>query len=262
MRRALFLIPPLVGWSALAVATKGGPAIWPWAFFVLVIAAPAALAVHRVFGPGPGSLAAGIAGLLLAAQTVLPPPQLRQEPALLARPFENERQLARHSLRLPAEDLEAIWRRTPEPRAYLYVALRLEPDRADSGLVIRVGESAPANLDGAARLSPLREAAASVETAWYRIALDRALVGGRSPLSVVVAPRGGPWPATAGVSLLGGFSFRPTDPPAPSAFFDGAAWSIEASALFPGYSGHAPVRYYVELRLVDPETGHLLAIYY
>ena len=58
-----------------------------------------------------------------------------------------------------------------------------------------------------------------------------------------------------------------TEPP--SAFFDGARWAAEPEALLKPLPGQArgvqldkPMRYFVELRLIDAETRRIVAALY
>ena len=257
---------PLVGLAAFFAFAREGGAAWIVGFFVVVILWPATLTVTRLFGPAAGGAAAGVCTALLLAQLVLPPPTLRLEPTQLVRPFEDERQIARHTLRLPQDTPGwlAAWRRDPEPRAYLYVSLELRPDRGDTGLDLYVGETLLGALDGAARLSALRpaDAAPANDPAWYRLHVGRPLLDRSPVLEVFVRPRAGGLSPAGRVGISGGHSFRPTNPPEPSAFFDGTTWSTKPQVLLPGYPTESAARYFIELRLVDESSGRLVAAYY
>jgi hypothetical protein len=98
--------------------------------------------------------------------------------------------------------------------------------------------------------------------------VTRADLEASQPLEIVIRPDPDVPFVPGATGLIGGFSFRPTAPPQPSAFFDGARWSSDIGALFPGLAGDGgyaqpgPQRYYIELRFVDPATRNVAAIYY
>ena len=70
--------------------------------------------------------------------------------------------------------------------------------------------------------------------------------------------------AGAVAELMGGFSYKPTKPPRPSAFFNAGIWSSVPGDLLPTYPSQElrPARYYIELRIVHPSSRRLLATYY
>jgi hypothetical protein len=63
---------------------------------------------------------------------------------------------------------------------------------------------------------------------------------------------------------MGGYGYHPSSPPAPSSFYDGTAWSTDPRVVLPGYPrGETGAgRYFIELRIVDPKSGQILAQYY
>jgi hypothetical protein len=248
---------PVAGLGPVAMVSGGFAAVVLLGFFVVIALWPGVLLVERLAGSRAAFVSAAACTALLLAQAVLPAPQLAREPVWLSRSFDSERQIARHSMALPTDDARwsALWARSPQPEAFLYVALALAEGVDDPALQIRLGGRTLGELD--------RNAALKGGSPWYRLRVARSELQGQPPLEVTIAPRPGTL-APGAVRLHGGFSSRSTVVPRPSAFFDGERWLSEPDALLPGYAsqGAGPARYYVELRLIDPTTRRVLTVYY
>ena len=80
-----------------------------------------------------------------------------------------------------------------------------------------------------------------------------------------------PFPGPDAVGLLAGFSYRPTSPQNVAEWFDGRQWTSGAGAVLPSEvlapvvsfaHFRGSVRYMVDVRVVEPGSGRVLAVYY
>ncbi|MGI8422844.1 MAG: hypothetical protein ACR2NO_01780 [Chloroflexota bacterium] len=135
----------------------------------------------------------------------------------------------------------------------------------DPPLVARIGEQ---DLGAISRVTRAVEQKRTeqFELFWHRLPVPNALVERAEVLNVEVFPNPDALFSPGVVGLVGGYSYRPSAPPAPSAFFDGFAWSADPVTVLPG-EGHpagftGPVRYHVELRVFAPDTRRYLYLLY
>lgn len=264
----LGLLPPLVQGAGGAV---------PTAFFVLVLLWPATLLVTRIAGVPAGAVCGGVCVVLLAAQAVLPPPEPAIQPDTLWRRFDHPQQAARHSMRLPVRerDWAAMWARRTEPEAYLYFLLVIHETVRDPALTVWLNDEELGHLSAATEVA----VAAAFPQHWHRLPVRRDQLEASEVTHVRVALRAAAPPPAGGVGLVGTYSLRPTFGPAASAFFDGRDWSMAPRVVLPELppppnrdvvrtlvekqmSAADPVRYVIELRILDPAAKRWLAVYY
>lgn len=257
--------------AALIVASRFSRGALLPAFFVLVLLWPVTLATLRIAGAFAGAMASCLCALLLVAQVVIAAPALPTLPETRIRYFDQPQQAARHTLRLPTGDpaWQRLWSRSPAPAVYLYFLVATKPDVADPGLGVRLGARPIGELSAATRYAELGDENQQ-HVSWFRIPVTRDELEAEAPLSIIVAPLPAAWAGPGSSGLLGGFSFHPTFPPAPSAFGEGGQWVTDpATVLPPAASAPAtrvapggPMRYYIELRFVQPKSGRFLAMFY
>jgi hypothetical protein len=260
---------PLPALALLVLGRRGDETVLV-AFFSLILLWPLTLAVGRVAGQRAGAAAGAAAALLLAVQVVLPAPVQRIQPVALERRFAHPGEIARHTIRLPSagHEWQTLWARTPSPEAYVYVQLVREKGASEPGLVVRLNGVDLGPLTAATTVGePQVPFGWQDEQVWHRLPVSRPQLEADPLVEIAVAPRPDAPPAPGTVGLVGGHSYRPTVPPAPSALFDGTSWSTDPSILLPRPPGArwdttSPVRYFVELRLVEPGSRHVLAMYY
>jgi hypothetical protein len=259
------------GWPAPAlavalVAGHGSRTAWLIAFFSLVLLWPATLATGRVAGRRAGAAAGVVCAALLVAPLVAPAPALRLDPLMLERRFDSPQQVARHTLRLPVHERAwaALWSARPESEAYLYFSvLSYNGYAGEPGLTVRLGDRPLGDLT-MRTLAPGRGNDGTGDQAWHRLRVTRQELEAAPLLQVTVAPRGDAPVIPGETGLAGGYSFHPTDGPQASAFFDGERWRTEPTAVLAGLPPGAtvPVRYYIELRILQSSTRRWIALYY
>ncbi len=280
-RRLWLLLWPLPTLLLLALSGAAGPSFWPVTFFTMVLLYPATLVTARLFGPRAGAAAGAVLAGLLALRLFVPPPAPAVQPATLERRFNLPTQQARHTIRLPLIDpgWQHLWSRTPEPEAYLYFLVATRAGVVDPSLTVLLGDGELGGLSPRTRLTPPKsaETGARDEQHWHRLPLSRRQLEGQPLLRVTVQP--GPGFTPGGAGLGGGYSYHPTMGPTPSEYFDGERWTTDPRLMLPDipniygapsrpYPHPAagapidPVRYFIELRLIDPQTRKLLAVYY
>jgi len=263
-RRALRAWP--LGAVGLAFLTSGSAAAaWLIAFTWIAALLPVVLVIGRVFGATAGTLAHGASALLIVAQVLLPAPDLSVGPLSLTRSFTSPDQMVRHRIGLPAGQTswEALLAGVPEPEAYIYVAIAPQPEVPAIPLAVTSGATRLGTLTRASLVPGVSD---SETIMWHRLRLPATVLHSQpdaSPLEIVITPETDGSFTPASVAAVGGFSFRPGVADGASAFFDGSAWQTAGAALFEGVPESAGrLRYYVELRLVDPETRRLRGVYY
>jgi hypothetical protein len=241
---------------------RGSNATWMVAFSWVAPLLPVSLAIGRIFGPVAGTWAHAVSAMLIALQLVLPPPQLNVGPLAVARPLAGG-QRVRQAVRLPlgTAGWTRLWSRDPQPEAYIYVNVLVPPGTSDPRLALQLNGRPFASLEAQTLLPKTPSDEANV---WHRIHVSRADLEAAPILETVITarPDGAAFPGRVGV--LGGFSFRPSAPVPPPAFSSGSTWETDPNALFEGVhlpSG-TPVRYYVDVRLIDSKTRDIIATYY
>lgn len=279
--RAWLILWPLPTLLLLLLPGAAGTSFWLVAFFTLTLLYPATLATSRILGLRAGAYSGAVIFGLFALRLVLPVPSPAVQPAILERRFDLPTQLARHTIRLPLESpaWNDLWTRTPEPQAYLYFLISTRPGVQDPALVVRLADREL----GALSLQTRLRAPASTEPGtidqrhWHRLPVARSDLEGQSLLRVTVQPGPAFVPGAAG--LDGTYSYRPTNGSSASDFFDGERWTADPPDLLPDAPGlfgapsqpyrHSapgaatvPLRYFVELRLIDPSTRRILSAYY
>ena len=263
MGRLFVLLWPVPALAASFVALDGSRSFWLGGFLTLALLWPVSLAVQRVAGNVAGAIVATLLCGLHVAQLALPPPIANAQPNVLERRFTTPQQAIRHTFRLPLGDVrwESLWARTPPAEAYLYFYVSRDRETVDGALSV--------TLDGVTLGDLSSRSAVAGSPEWHRLPVTRAQLETARPFTVVVGPSAhAPFVAGA-LGFGGGFSFRPSAPPTPSAFFDGSAWSSAPEALFPDLAGArdlfpqpGPQRFFVELRFIDPATRRFLGVYY
>ena len=263
------LLWPIPVLALVALLAWGSRSLWPTIFFTLTLLWPMSLTARRIGGARWGNAFGMTFSALLVLQAVLPLPLPDRPPATLERRFSSLDEAMRHII---APQASAEWRRLRERSAatevWVYVMTVLDDTAAHPQLSLAAGERHIGTLDASARLTPGQPPAVDRHE-WYRVRLDPDLLRLDAPIELVVRPDASA-PFTPGsVGLVGGFSYRPTNPPTPSAFFDGARWATEPESLLSPPAGEArdaqldkPMRYFVELRLIDPETRRIIAALY
>lgn len=279
--RAWLLWWPLPTLLLLLLPGAPGTSFWLVAFFTLVLLYPATLAASRIAGRRAGAVGGAAFFGLFALRLVLPVPSPTVQPAILERRFDLPTQLARHTIRLPLDSptWKELWTRTPEPQAYLYFLISTRPGVQDPALIVRLADHELGYLSLQTRL----QAPASTEPAttdqrhWHRLPVARNDLEKQSLLRVTVQP--GPAFVSGAAGIDGTYSYRPTNGPSPSDFFDGERWTADPRELLPDAPGlfgapsqpyrhptsgaaTTPLRYFVELRLIDPSTRRILSAYY
>lgn len=263
MVRLIVLLWPVPSLAASYVALGGSRSFWLGSYLTLALLWPASIAVWRVAG---GYASVGVATVLCALhvlQLVLPAPIANRQPNVLERRFTTPQQAIRHTLRLPVGERQwnELWLRTPTPESYLYFYVTREHESADVALTVALGERPLGELSHRTIVASSRE--------WHRLPASRSELEASHPLDIVVAPASAAQFVPGAIGLGGGFSYRPTAPPSPSAFFDGVQWSSEPLDIFPDLAAAredfprpGPQRFFVEVRFVDPVTRRFLAIFY
>jgi hypothetical protein len=265
MSRAYLYGWPFAAVAVLALAAPAWRGTWLMAFFTFILLWPASLVVARIAGERAGLLTSTLCLGLLLAQVILPPPVFPVDMLVYERPFEHQGQVAQHTLRLPVDDRGwlSLWSRSPEPEAYVYVSIANRRRPEPPPLMVSLNGRELGAFGAGTRAAPQVEADKE-ERVWHRLRVPRADLEYEADLQIEVRPLPSLVPAAVGV--IGGYSYRPTRPPAPSAFFDGTMWSTEPSVMLPvpGRSPAllGPMRYFIELRVVDPVDRRFLAIYY
>jgi hypothetical protein len=268
--RVLLAAWPLAALVAIGIAHGWGRTALLPAFLTVVILWPATLVVGRLAGARAGAVAGVLCAGLLWLQALLPAPSPALQRSLLLRRFDDPRQSVRHVLRPPVGSAawRDLWSRTPPPDAFLYVMVMTGPGSVDPGLRVQLGGQPLGDLTAetwAGRGKPGTETGSS---GWYRLPVSRAALEQGGLLEVSIAPADPETFVPGSVGLFGGYSLRPTVPPAPSAFFDGERWSTAPSTLLPDWPSEikGAVRFYVELRVLQsrslPGNHRVLAIYY
>lgn len=250
--------------AGLLVVGGRGPL---FAVVTLALFWPLSLAFLTLWGPRPAAGAGLVCSALLAAQFFLPPPVIQAQRVTLERRFSESDQIARHRIKLPdsAESRWGLSTRRPPPQPYLYVSIVNRLLGADPPLRVSVGA-----LDLGRATRQTRTVAqyrgAESEVYWHRFPLPIEALVGHQVLDVQVTPDTAAGFAPGAVGLMGGYSYRPSLPPSPSAFFDRGVWHLDSITVLPG-EGHppgflGPVRYHVELRVLDPVTRQFVEILY
>lgn len=279
--RAWLFLWPLPTLLLLLLPGASGTSFWLVAFFTLILLYPATLAISRILGRRAGAMVGGVFFSLFALRLVLPVPSPTVQPAILERRFDLPTQQARHTIRLPLESpaWKALWTRTPEPQAYLYVLISTRPGVQDPALVVRLADRELGSLSLQTRLrAPASTEPATIDQRhWHRLPVTRSDLEKQSLLRVTVQP--GPAFVAGAAGVDGTYSYRPTNGPSPSDFFDGERWTADPRELLPDAPGPfgapsrpylhlapgaapTPLRYFIELRLIDPMTRRILSAYY
>ena len=249
--------------AGLLVVGGRGPLL---AVVTLALFWPLSLALLTLWGPRPAAGAGLVCSGLLAAQFVLPHPVMQAQRLTLERRFSETDQIARHRIKLP-DSPERRWglsTRRPPPQPYLYVSIVNRQLGADPPLRVLVG-----TLDLGRPTRDTRTVAqyrgAESEVYWHRFAVPIEAIADQQVLDVQVAPDAAAGFAPGVVGLMGGYSYRPSMP-TPSAFFDRGEWNSDPVTVLPGEGHppgfHGPVRYHVELRVLDPVTRQFIEILY
>jgi hypothetical protein len=233
---------------------------------------PAGLLVGRLAGPFAETLTVSVLALVVLAQMALPVPAPRLEPVEQVRFFDRPDERVRHTVELPISSpgWANMWARTPAPRAFVYALIAAPHEAPEPSLDVWLDGTVIGSLpDGAPQATPVHDVDRAVDVAWYRLPVGRAALNAGRRHEIVIAPRSQAWRGPASVGVAGGYSFRSTVRPYPSAFFDGTAWSSAPLAVLPedgdaaaSDSGRGPYRYHVEIRIVDQADGRFLAMYY
>lgn len=236
-------------------------------YFTLVLLWPISLVTMRLAGVRAGAAVGGACVALFAGSLVLPRPNYLLQPVVLERPLTEPTQAVRYTMQIPtnASSWRMMWGRQPEPEAYLYI----QASRPLSAPVVAIRLTLPgraATLTNESVVPGVSEEGIRARY-WYRLRLSRAELeqSDRFPVVLSAAASGRPEgdPNNPAVALLGAFSFRPTYAGATSEFFDGSRWSADPGSVLPGFpEGQGQARYSVEIRIVEPTTRRLLAVYY
>jgi hypothetical protein len=237
------------------------------AVVVLALFWPASLALLIVFGPRAAVAAAIACSALLVSQFLLPAPTMQAQRISLERRFTSLDQVARHQIKLPS-DAAARWgltTRRPPPQPYLYLSIVNRALGDDPPLRVTVGAYDLGRATRATRVAAQYRGADS-EVFWHRLALPLAVLSGEATLEVQIVPDPTSGFVPGVVGLMGGYSYRPTSPPTPSSFFDNGSWQHDPVVVLPGEGHppgfHGPVRYHVELRVLDPATRQFIDVLY
>ena len=174
-------------------------------------------------------------------------------------------------MRLPVDTAqwEHLWSSHPKLQAYVYVMVATDDTVESPMLLAKIGERDFRTIDVESQVVRAGGTNGSSRY-WHRLPISREQLEVAKDFVITISPQAAYQSMPGRVGLAGGYSYRPTVPGTPSELLVGDRWTTDPHLLLPILPADAasrpsdpgPVRYFIELRLIDTDTGLIKAIYY